>query len=57
MSSFFAVGVEVVSIDAIKKEPNGAIIGIALIKVCSSMYGSVKQFVLLSEHITKEVSL
>lgn len=33
----FVVGVEVVSIDAIKKEPNGVIIGIALIKVCNMM--------------------
>ena len=31
---WFAVGVEVVSIDAIRKEPNGIIIGISLIKVC-----------------------
>lgn len=37
-SRFCVVGVEVVSIDAMKKEPNGIIIGIALIKVQSMYY-------------------
>ena len=30
----FIVGVEVVSMDAIVKEPNGVIIGMTLVKVC-----------------------
>ena len=38
--TFLAAGVEVVSIDAIVKEPSGVIIGMTLIRVCCNRDGT-----------------